>query len=74
VGFVVDKVALEQILLRVLRFFLSISFHRGSTLIYHLGDEQLVGWLVVAVQKQSHLIDKNNNNNVKLPANRKGKQ
>jgi hypothetical protein len=35
-GFVVDKVALGQVFLRVLRFTLSISFHHCSTLIYHL--------------------------------------
>jgi hypothetical protein len=35
VGFVVDKVALGQVFLRVLRFSLSVSFHHCSTLIYH---------------------------------------
>jgi hypothetical protein len=30
VGFVADKVAVGQVFLRVLRFSLSISFHRGS--------------------------------------------
>jgi hypothetical protein len=40
VGFVVDKVALQQVFLRVFRFFLiSLSF---AILIYHLGDEQYV--------------------------------
>jgi hypothetical protein len=33
VGFVVDEVALGQ------GFLLSVSFHHGSILIYHLGDE-----------------------------------
>jgi hypothetical protein len=36
VGFVVDKVALGQVFLRVLRFSLSISFHRGSRLSYDI--------------------------------------
>jgi hypothetical protein len=40
VGSVVDKVAIGQGFLRVLRFSLSISFHCGSTFIYQLGDEQ----------------------------------
>jgi hypothetical protein len=31
---VVDKVALGQVFLRVLRFYLSISFHRGSPYSY----------------------------------------
>jgi hypothetical protein len=36
VGFVVDKVALGQVFLRVVRFSLvNISFHHRSTLIYH---------------------------------------
>jgi hypothetical protein len=30
VGIVVDKVALGQVFVRVLRFSLSVSFHRGS--------------------------------------------
>jgi hypothetical protein len=30
--------------LRVLRFSMSIPFHRGSILIYHLGDEQYGHW------------------------------
>jgi hypothetical protein len=38
VGFVVDKVALEQVFLRVLRFPLPISFHRRSPNSYHLGN------------------------------------
>jgi len=33
VGFVVDKVALEKVFLKVLRFFLSLSFQRFSILI-----------------------------------------
>jgi hypothetical protein len=36
VGFMVDK-ALGQVFLRLLRFPLSVSFHRGSAVIYHLG-------------------------------------
>jgi hypothetical protein len=42
VGFVVDKVALGQFFLRVLRFALPLSFHRCSPYPYHLGDEQYV--------------------------------
>jgi len=39
VGFVVDKVALGQVFLRVLRFSpVSISFHRRSPNSYHLGN------------------------------------
>jgi hypothetical protein len=38
VGFVVDKVALGQVFLRVLRFPLSISFHRRSPNSYHLAN------------------------------------
>jgi hypothetical protein len=38
VGFVVDKVALGQVFLRVLRFFPVISFHHRSTKSYHLGN------------------------------------
>jgi hypothetical protein len=40
VEFVVDKVALGHVFLRVLQFSLSISFHRGSPYSCHLGDEQ----------------------------------
>jgi hypothetical protein len=41
VGFVVDKVALGQVFLRVLRFPpVSIILPELSILIYHLGDEQ----------------------------------
>jgi hypothetical protein len=39
VGFVVDKVALEQVFLKVLRFSpVNISFHRRSPNSYHLGN------------------------------------
>jgi hypothetical protein len=39
VGFVVDKVALGQVFLRVLRVSpVNISFHRRSPNSYHLGD------------------------------------
>jgi hypothetical protein len=39
VGFVVDKVALGQVFLRVLRFFpVNISFHRRSSNSYRLGN------------------------------------
>jgi hypothetical protein len=39
VGFVVDKVALGQVFLRVLRFSpVNISFHRRSPNSYHLGN------------------------------------
>jgi hypothetical protein len=38
VGFVVDKVALRQVFLGVLRFSLSISFHRRSPNSYHVGN------------------------------------
>jgi hypothetical protein len=39
VGFVVDKVALRQVFLRVLRFSpVNISFHRRSPSSYHLGN------------------------------------
>jgi hypothetical protein len=45
VGFVVDKVALGQVFLRVLWFSpVNISFRQGSILIYHLGEEQYVRW------------------------------
>jgi hypothetical protein len=37
-GFVVDKVAMRQVFLRVLRSSLPVSFHRGTMLIYHMGD------------------------------------
>jgi hypothetical protein len=38
-GFVVDKVALGQVFLRVLRFFpVNIPFHRRSPNSYHLGN------------------------------------
>jgi hypothetical protein len=40
VGCVVDKVALGQVFLQVLQFPLSVSFHQGSILVYHLRDEQ----------------------------------
>jgi hypothetical protein len=41
VGFVVDKVALGQVFLRVLRlFFLNISFRRRSPNSYHLGNAE----------------------------------
>jgi hypothetical protein len=40
VGFLVDKVTLGQVFLRVHRFPLLISFHQGSGLSYHLGHEQ----------------------------------
>jgi hypothetical protein len=35
VGFVVDKVALGQVSLRLVRGLLSVSFYRCTTLIYH---------------------------------------
>jgi hypothetical protein len=39
VGFVVAKVALGQVFLRVIRFFsFNISFHRHSSNSYHLGN------------------------------------
>jgi hypothetical protein len=38
-GFVVDKVSLGQVFLRVLRFYpVNISFHRRSPNSYHLGN------------------------------------
>jgi hypothetical protein len=37
---VVDKVALGHVLSKFFGFLLSISLHRGSILIYNLGDEQ----------------------------------
>jgi hypothetical protein len=42
VGFVVDKVALGQVSVRVLRFPLSVSFHRGSSCVS--GGEQHASW------------------------------
>jgi hypothetical protein len=39
-GFVVDKVALGQAFLGVLRFSLSLSIHRRSPNSHRLGDEQ----------------------------------
>jgi hypothetical protein len=42
--FVVDKVALGQVFLRVLRFSLSISCHWGSMLIYHVRAEEMAHW------------------------------
>jgi hypothetical protein len=45
VGFVVDKVALGQVFLRVLRFSpVNIIPPRLSLLTYHLGDEQQTRW------------------------------
>jgi hypothetical protein len=41
VGFVVDKITLRQVLLQILRFPLSISFHRHSPFSHDLEDEQL---------------------------------
>jgi hypothetical protein len=41
IGFVVDKVTVGQVCLRVLRFPLSISLHRISILIYHHWQLQL---------------------------------
>jgi hypothetical protein len=40
VEFVVDRVALGQVFLRVIRFPLSMSFHRGSPYSCHQGDKQ----------------------------------
>jgi hypothetical protein len=43
VGFLVDKVALGQVFLRLLLFSpVNISFHRRSPNSYHVGDEQYV--------------------------------
>jgi hypothetical protein len=42
-GFVVDKVALGQVFVRVPRFPLSISFHRRSPNSYHLGKNNMSG-------------------------------
>jgi hypothetical protein len=61
VGFVVDKVALGLVSLRVLRFFLSVSFHRGSPYPYiiwgvnnrPIGDRRSETW--------TQSIDMNNN-------------
>jgi hypothetical protein len=45
-GFVVDEVALGQgFFFEFFGSLLSVSFPRGSTLIYHLGDEQKARWL-----------------------------
>jgi hypothetical protein len=59
VGFVVDKVALGQVFLRVLQLF--PTYHSTvDELIYHLGDKQQA-----AVQRQSHPVHMNDNNNNK---------
>jgi hypothetical protein len=69
VGFVVSKVALGQVFLRVLRFSLSVSFHRGSsyscTRITWGMNDRPVG--VRSTGTYSHPINMNNNNkSVKL--------
>jgi hypothetical protein len=51
VGFVVDKVALRQVFLRVLRISLSVSFHRGCLYSYMSPGGRTVGTLVAAVQR-----------------------
>jgi hypothetical protein len=57
VGFVVDKVALDQDFLRVLRFSLANATPLWlSKLIHRLGG-WTIGPLVAAVQRQSHPID-----------------
>jgi hypothetical protein len=50
VGFVVDKVALGQVSLRVLRFFLPISFYHCSIFTYHHPMR-----CAIALTKQHHL-------------------
>jgi hypothetical protein len=58
VGFMVDK-ALGQVFLRLLRFPLSVSFRRGSAVIYHLGvNNRLPGGCIS--ETSCHPIDMNN--------------
>jgi hypothetical protein len=58
VGFVADKVALEQVFLRVLRFPLPVSFHRGFSILTVWGKtNRLVGGC--SSETLSHPIDMN---------------
>jgi hypothetical protein len=59
----VDRMALGQHFLRVLRFPLSESFHRGSTYSYTCiwSGGWTTGELEAAVQRQTHPIDMSNN-------------
>jgi hypothetical protein len=62
VGFVVDKVALGQVLFQVLRFLPSITFHSGSILIYitwKMKNKPTDGY---NSETYSHLFDMNNMN------------
>jgi hypothetical protein len=43
-GFVVDKLALTKVFLRVFMFYPFKIIHRGCILLYHLGDEQQARW------------------------------
>jgi hypothetical protein len=61
VGFVVDKVALGQVILRVFGFPMSISFHCNSPYL-RITWGRTIGPLVAAFQRQSHPIYMNNNN------------
>jgi hypothetical protein len=51
VGYVVNEVALDRIFLRVLRFSLSISFHRDSAYPYFICGMK-IGPLVAADQRR----------------------
>jgi hypothetical protein len=64
IGFVVDKVALGQVFRRVLRFFLSILFHRGSSYLYITTCWMSNGPVGGRISETSfHPIDMNNMNN-----------
>jgi hypothetical protein len=65
VGFVLDKVALRKLFIRVFRFPLSVSFHHGSPcsyIIWEMNNRPAGGR---SSETQSHPIDKNNNNHNK---------
>jgi hypothetical protein len=57
VGFVVDKVALVQVFLQVLRFPLPMSFHRGSSysyIVWRMNNRPVGGR---SAHSKSHSID-----------------
>jgi hypothetical protein len=62
VGFVVNKVALGQVLLQAIRFPLSTSFHRASLCVNYSGINKSP-FSNRSLETKSHPIDMNNNNN-----------
>jgi hypothetical protein len=68
VGFVVNKVALEQGFLRVLRVFLSISFHHGSSYAHTIWgmDSRPVGDLSSETQSHPLFINNNKQQNLRI--------